>query len=191
MPPRKKAKDSSVYQIKVTLRYSSPTIWRRIRVAGDTTLEKLHWILQTVMPWDNSHLHQFILRGNRFVPLDMFNEVEEEDQDEAQVTLGEAAPRPKTKFVYEYDFGDSWEHEILVEKILPPQPRVRYPVCLEGARACPPEDCGGIPGYYDMLQAIQDPKHPEHEDFREWLGEGFDPEAFDLDRVNRQLRKIR
>jgi len=191
MPPRKRAEDSSAYQLKVTLRYSSPTIWRRAQVTGDTTFEKLHRILQIVMPWTNSHLHHFILGKNRFVPLDMFDEVEEEDQDEGQVTLRDVAPRPKTKLIYEYDFGDSWEHEIVVEKILPRQPGVHYPICLRGARACPPEDCGGIAGYYNMLQAIQDPQHPEHEDLEEWLGEDFDPQAFDLDKVNRQLRKIR
>ena len=95
------------------------------------------------------------------------------------------------RFLYEYDFGDSWIHEILVEKILPPEPKKRYPVCLKGKRACPPEDVGGPWGYADFLEAIRDPDHPEHEEYLEWAGEDFDPEAFDLDEVNRALRKMR
>jgi len=192
MPPRRKAEDSSIYQLKVILKYSSPRVWRRIQVAGNITLEELHWTLQKVMPWDGDHLHHFVVKGDRFVPLGMVEGwVVGEDKDEAVVTLREVASLPKTKFVYEYDFGDSWKHEILVEKIIPPQPRVRYPICLGGAGACPPDDCGGIGGYYGMLQALHNPKHPQQQYFKEWLGEDFDPEAFDLDQANRQLRKIK
>jgi hypothetical protein len=93
--------------------------------------------------------------------------------------------------VYEYDFGDGWEHEILVEKILQSEPGVRYPVCLAGKRACPPEDCGGVWGYESLLEALRDPEHPEHNDMLEWIGEDFDPEAFDLDSINQDLRSIR
>jgi hypothetical protein len=92
---------------------------------------------------------------------------------------------------YEYDFGDSWEHELLVEKILPPEPGVRYPLCLKGKGACPPEDVGGVWGYDSFLEAIADPKHPEHDDMLEWVGGEFDPEAFDLDEVNEALRYVR
>lgn len=192
MPPRSKAQDPSIYQLKVTLRYSSVPIWRRVQVAGDITLEELHWILQKVMPWDNDHLHQFVVKGDRFVPLRMVDGwAVGEDKDEAEVTLREVAPRPKTKFVYEYDFGDSWRHEILVEKIIPPEAGVCCPICLRGAGACPPEDCGGMGGYYGMLEALHNPKHPQQQYFKEWLGEDFDPEAFDLDQANRQLRKIK
>jgi len=94
------------------------------------------------------------------------------------------------KFVYEYDFGDSWEHILLVEKVLPMEPDQQYPVCIKGKRACPPEDVGGVWGYYGFLEAIQDPDHPEHEDYLEWIGEDFDPEAFDLDAVNAALRAL-
>ena len=94
------------------------------------------------------------------------------------------------KFVYEYDFGDSWEHVILVEKILQLETGVNYPICLGGKRACPPEDCGGIWGYGDLLEAIQDPTHPEHKDMLEWLGGSFNPEGFDVDIVNQRLKTI-
>jgi hypothetical protein len=155
MPSRKKTEDSSIYQLKVVLRYSSVPIWRKIQVAGDTTLEDLHWTLQKVMPWDNDHLHQFVIKGSRFVPLRMVDGwAVDEDKDEAEVTLREVAPLAKTRFVYEYDLGASWVHEILVERIIPPQPGIHYPICLKGAGACPPEDCGGMGGYHNMLQAI-------------------------------------
>jgi hypothetical protein len=97
----------------------------------------------------------------------------------------------KDKCLYEYDFGDSWEHEVLVEKILPREQGKRYPVCLTGKRACPPEDCGGIWGYAEFLEAINDPQHPEHEEMREWVGGEFDAEAFDPDEVNRELQRLK
>ncbi|HRV94457.1 MAG TPA: plasmid pRiA4b ORF-3 family protein, partial [Anaerolineae bacterium] len=104
--------------------------------------------------------------------------------------LNQIAPGEKTKFVYEYDFGDSWEHVILVEKILPPEPGVHYPRCIKGKRAGPPEDVGGIWGYEDFLEAIKDPKHPQHEAMLEWAGDDFDPEAFDMSGVNEALEKL-
>jgi hypothetical protein len=110
------------------------------------------------------------------------------------VTLAEVALRPKQKFFYEYDFGDSWDHEILVEKIMPPERGVRYPICVAGRRACPPEDCGGVYGYADLLAIINDPSHAEHENLSAWLQEmrpNFDPDAFDIDAVNRRLAQIR
>jgi Plasmid pRiA4b ORF-3-like protein len=105
--------------------------------------------------------------------------------------LAEIASSPKTKFIYEYDFGDSWEHEVLIEKILPPETGVRYPNCLTGKHACPPEDCGGVWGYAGLLETIQDSHHPDHEEMLEWVGGSFDPEAFDLDTVNRELKRLR
>jgi len=107
------------------------------------------------------------------------------------VKLKDVVSREKAKFIYEYDFGDGWEHELLVEKILPPTAGQRYPICLKGKRACPPEDVGGIWGYADFLEAIQDPNNPDHEDLLEWIGGSFDPEAFDLEEINRRLQKIR
>jgi hypothetical protein len=176
----------SVYQLKVTLKYLKPPIWRRVQVLSDTTLFRLHQILQTVMGWTNSHLHQFIIRGAYYsLPDPEFGTA----QDERRVRLGEVVSAPKRRFTYEYDFGDSWLHEILVEKIASPEPGVKYPVCLAGQRSCPPEDCGGVWGYREFLKAIQDPAHPEHESMLEWIGGSFDPEAFDVDAINRQLKR--
>jgi hypothetical protein len=144
------------------------------------------------MGWEDSHMHQFKVGKTYYGTLypDDFDDVTM-TKDEKTVAVSEVMAKPKAKMVYEYDFGDSWEHEILLEKILPPEPGVKYPVCLDGKRACPPEDCGGTWGYADLLEAIQDPKHPEHEDRLEWIGGSFDPEAFDVGKVNRALKRLR
>jgi hypothetical protein len=182
-------KDLLIYQLKVTLKGSKPPIWRRIQIASNISLAKLHRILQTAMGWTDSHLHQFVVGGTYYgTPTPEFDfEVE----DEGKIKLSQAAPGVKKKIVYEYDFGDGWEHEILVEKILQSEPGVRYPVCLAGKRACPPEDCGGVWGYESLLEALRDPEHPEHNDMLEWVGGDFDPEAFDLDSIKQDLQSIR
>ena len=129
-----------------------------------------------------------------FVPTtDPFGEPMEDvnGEDEDGVTLGEVCPKAKSKLIYEYDFGDGWEHTVEVQKIVEPEPGVKYPVCLGGKNACPPEDCGGIWGYYEMLEAIADPKHERHEELLEWLGDRFDPDAFDREEVNAALAELR
>ncbi|MDY7026950.1 MAG: plasmid pRiA4b ORF-3 family protein [Spirochaetota bacterium] len=184
----KKKQPVSVYQLKVTLKESSPPIWRRIQVNSDISLYKLHQILQVVMGWLDYHLHQFVIHGEYYgVPEPDFDF---EVKNEKRVKLNQVASRPGDKIVYEYDFGDSWEHVILLEKILEPEDRGHYPICLKGKRACPPEDCGGIWGYYDLLEAMQDPAHPEHDDILEWLESNFEPEEFDVDLVNKKLKTI-
>lgn len=189
MPPRKQPVETQIYQLKITLRDSKPPIWRRVQVPNDVSLGKLHRIIQEAMGWSDYHLHQFRLRETYYgVPdPDDFHEV----KDEKTVKLSRLVSRPKAKLLYEYDFGDSWEHEILLEKILPPDPGVQYPVCITGKRACPPEDCGGVWGYDSFLEAIQNPNHPEHDEMLEWIGGSFDPEAFDVETVNKALRRIR
>ena len=182
---------NDIYQIKVTLNHSKPPIWRRLQVPANTRLDKLHSIIQVAMGWWNAHLHQFIV-GDTYIgelhpDYDMWGA---EMLDEKKYRLNQIAPGEKTKFVYEYDFGDSWEHVILVEKILPPEPGVHYPRCIKGKRAGPPEDVGGIWGYEDFLEAIKDPKHPQHEAMLEWASDDFDPEAFDMTGVNEALEKL-
>jgi hypothetical protein len=178
-----------VYQIKVTLKGSKPPIWRRLQVTTDTPLARLHRILQRVMGWEGSHLYQFVIGGITYGEPAMLGELDAKDA--RTVTLEILVPREKSKFLYEYDFGDSWDHELLVEKRLPFEAGKRYPVCLTGRRACPPEDCGGIWGYASFLEAIRDPEHPEHEEMLEWVGGEFDPEAFDLDEVNMELQRLK
>lgn len=177
-----------IYQIKVTLENSRPPIWRRLLVPGDVTLAQLHEIIQVAMGWEGYHLHQFIVGNTYYGERDPDYDLDV--RDERRFTLRQIAPREGLKFRYEYDFGDSWMHQILVEKILPPEPGKVYPVCIKGKRACPPEDVGGIWGYYEFLESIQNPEHPEHEDYLEWIGGKFDPEAFDLEEVNAALQAL-
>ena len=153
-----------VYAIKVTLLGTRPPIWRRFLVERDITLGQLHSTLQIVMGWTNSHLHQFLFQRRK-------------QADGAK--LGDVIASPGSKLLYEYDFGDSWYHEVLFEGIVQPDSKVKYPLCLKGARACPPDDCGGIWGYADFVKAISDKKHERHHEFVEWFGGRFDPEKFD------------
>jgi hypothetical protein len=189
---RRQAIDKSgvVYQFKVTLTASNPPIWRRIQVP-DMTLGELHEVLQVVMDWEDYHLHQFIVRGEYYGtlgPEDML--LDEEMHDEESISISQVAKMGrKTRFTYEYDFGDSWKHEIVLEKTLGPEPKVKYPRCIEGERACPPEDVGGIWGYAEFLEAITDAEHESHGDMLEWVGGEFDPEKFSVDEVNKELRK--
>jgi hypothetical protein len=180
--------DTPIYQIKITLQDSKPPIWRRLLVSSDTLLSQLHQIIQTAMSWWDSHLHQFIVGDVYYgVPTpDAWYEV----KDERRAKLNQIAPQEKSRFVYEYDFGDDWLHVILVEKILPPDPAQKLPVCIKGKRACPPEDVGGIWGYETFLEAISDSEHEEHDEYLVWVGGAFDPAAFDMDAVNEQLRQL-
>ncbi|RJP48479.1 MAG: plasmid pRiA4b ORF-3 family protein [Anaerolineaceae bacterium] len=177
-----------VYQLKVTLRGSKPPIWRRLLVSASTTLDRLHQIIQIAMGWTDSHLHQFIMEnGNYSIP---GPEDWEPVFDERRYRLNQIVPSEDYKFVYEYDFGDSWDHEILVEKILPIESTVKYPVCIKGKRACPPEDVGGVWGYDSFLDAMSDPNHKEHDFYFKWWGDDFDPDEFSIEKVNRFLRRI-
>ncbi len=133
-------------------------------------------------------MYQFLIDGIEYGDPALLGELEAEDA--RAVTLDTIVRGERFKFIYEYDFGDGWEHEILIEKILPPEEGKVYPVCLTGKRACPPEDCGGIWGYADFLEAIQDPKHPEHDEMLEWVDGEFDPVAFDPDEVNAKLQHL-
>ena len=175
-----------IYQIKVTLMGSRPPVWRRIQVPGDATLAQLHDVLQMVMGWQDYHLHLFSVGRTLYGLTDPELGIPEE-RDERWVTLRQVAPGQGSTFTYEYDFGDGWRHDVRVEKILSPEAGVRYPRCTQGRRACPPEDVGALPGYYDFLEAIEDPEHPEHEGMLEWIGGAFDPDAFDVEAVNAEL----
>jgi hypothetical protein len=181
---------NQIYQIKVTLDDTHPPVWRRIQVPGNTTLLKLHDILQIVMGWDDYHLHMFTIEGS------IYGDPADDEYgdlgtiDESRFRLNQVIYREGQRLSYEYDFGDGWDHTLLVEKILPPQESVRYPICLKGKRACPPEDVGGVWGYENFLEAICNPDHDEHEEYLTWVGGEFDPEAFDLEEINTQLRRM-
>ena len=189
--PRRTSEPIQIYQLKFTLRGSRPPIWRQFQVRGDINLGKLHRILQVVMGWTDTHLHQFTIRGKQYWIPDEGDMDLRKKIDERKHRLRDVVSRQASRFAYEYDFGDLWAHELLVENILSPQAGVQYPVCLAGARACPPEDVGGTVGYENLLEAIHNPNHPQHEEYLEWVGDSFDPEAFDADEVNRKLRRLK
>jgi len=182
------------YQLKIELEGVSPPIWRRVLVPGNISLGRLHAVIQLVMGWDNDHLHQFIIDKQAYSDPDFeLNEAGGAPRvlNEIKTLLKEIAPRAGKVLVYEYDFGDSWTHRIKVEKILNQGPITGSAVqCIDGARACPPEDCGGVWGYEDLLQALKDPKHAGHESTLEWLGEEFDPEGFELEKINTFLKRF-
>ena len=175
------------YQLKVTLSGAKPPIWRRILVPSDIQLGKLHLVLQVAMGWTNSHLHQFIAGSTLYGIQDDEFSSEMEVEDESKYRLDQLLKSEKETINYEYDFGDGWEHKIVLEKILPYNQDKRLPCCIKAKRACPPEDCGGIWGYQELLDIIRDPDHPEYEDMVEWLDGEFDPEKFDIDVINEIL----
>jgi hypothetical protein len=179
----------SIYQLKISLDGALLPVWRRIQVSGRVSLFKLHQALQIAMGWTDSHLHQFTIHG------DSYSIPSEDDLepviDERKHALWKTVPLEGMKFAYEYDFGDGWMHTVEVEAILPPDPKFKRPVCLAGERACPPEDIGGIGGYELFLKAIADPDHEEHDSYKDWMGTDFDAEAFDLDEVNAELKRLK
>jgi hypothetical protein len=189
-------KKTCLFQLKVTLEGIRPSIWRRLQVPGEANLGWLHAVLQVAMGWTNSHLHQFHI-GNQTCsdPAFELNELEDDPPvlDERKTILRNVAPRAGHMLGYEYDFGDSWEHAIVVEQVLSSSDPVasKTAICLEGARACPPEDCGSVTGYAKLLKVLRNPKHKEHKAMKEWLGSPFDPEAFDAAAVNVWLRRLR
>ena len=177
-----------IYQLKVTLNHIKPPVWRRVQVPGEIKLGKLHRILQAAMGWTDSHLHAFRIGNENYgVPDPDFSD---DTKNERNIRLDSIAQQGG-RFFYDYDFGDGWEHEIKVEKILPAETAVHYPRCVDGKRACPPEDCGGPPGYAYLLEALADPEHEEHDSMIEWIGGEFDPEAFDVAEVNQALWRMR
>lgn len=184
---------SHVYQIKVTLEGVRPAVWRRLLVPSSISLETFHDVLQIAIGWTDSHLHQFEARGQFYGVLDPELEFDAPTKDEARVRLDDILKKEKDSMRYEYDFGDSWNHKIVLEKVLAPAGGVVVPSCIGGARACPPEDCGGIWGYAEFLKVIRNPSHAEHDEMLEWAGGSFDAEHFDAREVNKLLapRKAR
>ena len=169
-----------VYLLQIVLKRSKPKIWRRILVPSDVLLPDLHKIIQTTMGWTNSHLHQFEKNETYYQERTDDEEFwnEQEDVDYKDTKTSDLLKKEKEKVIYEYDFGDGWEHDIKLEKILPCDDKSEYPVCLEGKMNCPPEDCAGIGRYYRLLEILKDPEHEEYETYVEWLGSAFDPENF-------------
>jgi hypothetical protein len=186
-------KSDLLFQFKIMLLGAEPPIWRRIQVQ-DCTLDKLHEHIQTAMGWTNSHLHQFEIKGERYGDPELLDDGFEDFEcvDSTKTLLSAILPKTGKRFAfkYEYDFGDGWEHEVLFEGNPSADPKAKYPLCVEGERACPPEDCGGPYGYTDYLAAIADPKHEQHDEMLEWRGP-FDPSAFDAKKATKEMRKVK
>jgi hypothetical protein len=178
-----------ILRLKLTLDEIKPPIWRRLEVPADITLARLHAAIQLAMGWQNSHLHEFEIGGVRYGEPDPEWDSDREVKSDRRSRLEQVAS-VGARFRYVYDFGDNWVHRIVVEKAVEREPRVRYPRVVAGAGACPPEDIGSVPGYFDFLDAMADPKHPEHESMSEWYGGPFDPEYFDLGAVNSAFEAV-
>jgi hypothetical protein len=179
-------KSNLLFQLKITLLEITPPIWRRVQVL-DCTLGDLHKVIQAAMGWENCHLHRFIIDGVRYgVP-----EPELKLRNEGKVLLSQIVPKGDKgfRFRYGYDFGDGWMHDVVFEGCAPNDVGQNSPVCLDGSRACPPEDCGGPYGYPEFLEAIAERKHERHAELLEWIGGKFDPEEFDAKTATMAMMK--
>ena len=186
-----KNKFDQVYQFKISLQGVRPPIWRRIEVPETYSFWDLHIAIQDAMGWDDYHLHEFGILSPMTGQEIRIGMLDEDDFGLGKVVLpgwkekiADYFMEEKTSASYMYDFGDGWVHEITLEKFLPREKDTKYPVCIKGKRACPPEDCGGIGGYYDLLEIIKNPEHEEYDDMINWLGEDFNPEHFNVKDVS-------
>ena len=188
--PRRFRQPDDVFQLRVSLINITPSIWRRLLVPQDIRLPRLHVVIQTAMGWTDSHLHQFKV-GDVHLAEPSDEDYEPYPIDYRKIAFRQIARYPGSTCIYEYDFGDGWEHLIEVEEELPIETVAGLlPRCVGGERACPPEDCGGPSGYDECVAAIRDPHHEEHDSYVEWSGGDFDPEAFDIEGVNRGLAQL-
>ncbi|MCL1128009.1 plasmid pRiA4b ORF-3 family protein [Shewanella surugensis] len=179
-----------VYQFKIQLMEVKPPIWRRFLISNSSSLEDFHHTIQITMGWTNSHLHQFICGEDRYgasLPSEFAMNWDDNLRDETNFKIKDILKDEGSSILYEYDFGDSWEHKIILEKIVPYEKGQFLPFCMKGKRGCPPEDVGGVWGYSDFLEKWNDDKHPENEEVREWAGDYFEPEIFDQSETNQIL----
>lgn len=180
----------ATYQIQISLKGSKPKIWRRILVPSDLLLSDFHKVIQSVVGWTNSHLHQFIHKGSYYTYKMEGDDYWEEmnNVDYKDFVISDLLKKVTDKMVYEYDFGDGWEHNIVLEEIGAVGQKLKFPVCLAGKMECPPEDCGGVSGYLSMLEILKQPDHEEYDSYITWLGGSFDPGAFNVLEINEMLQ---
>ncbi len=183
------------YQLRIVLLHAKPPIWRRVLVPPSMYLDDLHYLIQVVMGWEDSHLHMFFKGDQRYSRPDPWRHQfrmpgTPRELDERQHRIHHLLEREGDWMTYMYDFGDSWEHKVTLQKILPYKRGSRLPACISGRRRCPPEDCGGVWGYQEMLESLADPNARDHEHVKEWIGEDFDPEVFSAQAVDMVLGEI-
>lgn len=178
-----------IYQLRVTLDGVRPPVWRRVLVPGAYTLDRVHRVIQHSMGWWDYHLHAFEIDGVQYGTPDPngmggFGVIDELD------TRLDSVARPGESFRYTYDYGDWWEHTVTVEAVWPADPDERYPICVDGQRACPPEDVGGVYGYHQLVTALSDRNHPDHAEMAAWLGRGLEPDTFVPELATTLLRRM-
>ena len=181
--PKSATKTPTVVHIKVTLNDIRPPIWRRLRVPDSMNLGQLSMLIQAAMGWDGGHMHAFEIGGLQYGDPAWL----EDGEDEDRMTIKKLVRDGFSRFAYTYDFGDNWEHTVLIEKKAPPPGSPAAPACVAGARACPPEDCGGAPAYDELLAELAAPDSPRRRELLESAGEDFDPEYFSHEEVNARL----
>ncbi len=191
-PPRRREvravpKDTA-YQIKITLNHTDPPIWRRVQLP-DCTLDDLHRVIQIAMGWGDDHLHAYRVGKMTYSDSRMTEDPSSGVRHESSMTLSGLVEQGARKFTYDYDFGDSWQHEIEIEETLPEGKKPAHPVCIAGEKACPPEDCGGVWGYYEIVEGLKNPRDRRYAERLEWAGD-YDPEEFDTAKINRRLGSL-
>jgi hypothetical protein len=189
---RNRAPSGDAFQIKITLRGSKPPIWRRVVVPVEIRLDKLHDVIQTVMGWHDGHLHAFEIDGEEYQGRSLGGYWDEDSDalDESDYRLGDLVSGAKDKFSYVYDFGDNWDHTLVIEKVITASDHPPMMTCLAGKNRGPLEDSGGLWGYYDKLRIMADPDDPEHEEIAEWM-DPIDPTEFNLEAVNERLATLK
>ncbi len=178
----------SLLQLRIELKHTDPLIWRTVLVPDTLTLVQLHTVIQETMGWLGGHLHEFEIGGMRYGTVDPQWDHDPPLIDERRKRLVNVLG-PAKRFLYLYDFGDHWLHQIILEHRLPLRTAQRYAMCLAGENACPPEDVGGVPGFYEFLEAIADPAHEEHDSMLEWCGGSYHPQNLDIDLINTNLKR--
>lgn len=182
---------SKVLQFKITLKNAEPKIWRRFLAPANINFYELHLIIQNVMGWYNSHLHQFLYNQHRNIIGNPELMEQEGVMDESIFHIKDYFTEPQKKIDYEYDFGDGWMHELIFEKSINGEDGKFYPACFEGQGNCPPEDCGGVHGFSSLVQVMKSKKGKEYKEFKEWLGGDYDQDEFDLEYINESLKTYR
>jgi hypothetical protein len=186
---------NDIIQLRVSLVDSNPLIWRQLLVSKDTTFFELHHIIQISMGWKNYHLFEFNLEGYRIGEIYEDFRLEGMGRDEVvdsrNISLKDIVTHQNETFKYEYDFGDGWDHLITVENFQEKDDNLKYPICIDGQMNCPPDDSGGIHGFYNSMEILKDKKHPEYKENKVWFGRSYDMEKFEKEKVNRQLKKLK
>lgn len=180
---------TQVFQVSVSLRGVRLPVLRRLLVPAETRLDRLHLILQAAIGWSGAHHHQFRLGDLIFMAPGHESRIMP-GADERAVRLDDILHREEAAYSYEYDFGDRWSHELVLERVLDVPTKDTRPICIGGEGACPPENCGGPEGYADLLAILRNPRHPEHRERKRWVGKGFRPEFFDLAAAHERLAQL-